>query len=51
MTPYNDLPSERQSRAEEYIRTLTAIENEAEDIAQFQFATDTDNKKCQILTQ
>jgi hypothetical protein len=51
MAPYNDLPPERQSRAEEYIRTLTAIENEAEDIAQFQFATDADNKKCQILTQ
>jgi hypothetical protein len=51
MTPYNDLPSERQSRADEYIRTLTAIEVEAEDIAQFQFAAETDNRKCQILTQ
>jgi hypothetical protein len=51
MAPYNDLSPERQSRADEYIRTLTAIEVEAEDIAQFQLATDIDNKKCQILTQ
>jgi hypothetical protein len=51
MTPYNDLPPERQSRADEYIRTLTAIEVGAEDIAQFQFAAETDNRKCQILTQ
>jgi hypothetical protein len=51
MTPYNDFPPERQSRADEYIRTLTAIEVEAEDIAQFQFAAETDNRKCQTLTQ
>jgi hypothetical protein len=51
MTPCNDLPPERQSRADEYIRTLTAIDIEAEDIAQFQCATDTDNEKCQILTK
>jgi hypothetical protein len=51
MAPYNDLPPERQSRADEYIRTLTAIEIEAEDIAQFQFAAETDNRKCQVLTK
>jgi hypothetical protein len=51
MTPYNDLPPERQSRADEYIRTLTAIETEAEAKAQFQFAADTDNRKCQTLTK
>jgi hypothetical protein len=47
----SDVPPERQSRADEYIRTLTAIESEAEEIAQIQFSANTDNRTHEILTQ
>jgi hypothetical protein len=46
----SDLPPERQSRADEYIRTLTDIEVEAKEIAQIQLAADSDNKTCELLT-
>jgi predicted transcriptional regulator len=51
MAPYNDLPPERQSRAEEYIRTLTAIEDKAGDITQIQSGANIDKQTCQSVTQ
>jgi hypothetical protein len=47
----SDLPPERQSRADEYIGTLTAIEDEAKDIARIQSLANIDNESCQSVTK